>query len=286
MKKFHLNLKKLDPDKRRKLLFWSMIAVFVIIFVVSGSILADYFIDSQQQQTQMEELSDLVAQVQQEMQAAANGTDANGNPLSPYVEVVNPDTGDKVTILREYAKIYSMNTDVVGWIKIEGTRVNYPVLQTPRQENYYLKRNFYEEESRHGSIYAAEAAKLDVPSDNVTIYGHRMADGTMFADLHNYRKKEFFDQYPLIQFDTLTEHHTYQICYIFVLSVTEESAFAYHTFVDGTESEFNNYIAQCKQRALYDTGAEPVYGDKLITLSTCDHDIKDGRLVVVARRID
>ena len=272
--------------KTRKFLYPALIVLFVIMFLVSGGILADYFLDSRQQQTQMDELSDIVGQIQQEIQAELDAGGEDGAPLSPYTEVIDPNTGEKVTVLREYAKIYTLNTDLVGWIKIEGTRIDYPVLQQPRVENYYLKRDFYGRDSRHGSIYAAEQAQLDLPSDNVTLYGHRMADGTMFADLHNYRNKDFFDQHPLVQFDTLTEHHTYQICYTFVMSATEESAFAYHTFVNGNEEEFNAFVAECKKLALYDTGAELVYGDKLITLSTCDHDITDGRLVVVARRID
>lgn len=287
LKKFNFKRKQPVSGKRRNFLFPVLIAVFAIIFLVSGGILADYFMDSQQQQSQMEELNDIVEQVQQEMQAAAdNAAGTPGEPLTTYTEVVDPDTGEKITLLREYAKLYTMNTDLVGWIKIDGTHVNNPVMQTPQTENFYLKRDFYGKESRHGSIYVAERARLDIPSDNVIIYGHRMADGTMFADLHNYREKTFFDEHPLIKFDTLTEHHTYQICYIFIMSASEDKAFAYHTFTDGNEAEFNAYVATCKQMSLYDTGAEPVYGDKLITLSTCDHNIKDGRLVVVARRID
>lgn len=285
-----LNLKKIDFKnlnfhKLRKFIYPSLIAVFVIIFLVSGGILADYYVESQEQQQQYEELAGIVEQVQQEMLEPPVAEDGTVVPVAPYVEVIDPNTGEKTTVLREYAKIFSMNSDVAGWIKIPGTRVNYPVMHTPGRTDFYLKRDFNKVSSRHGSIYACEDADLTEPSDNVTIYGHRMADGTMFADLHNYRDKAFFDQYPLIQFDTLTEHHTYQICYIFVMSASAESTFAYHTFVDGTELEFNYFVAKCKELALYDTGAELVYGDKLITLSTCDHDIDNGRLVVVARRL-
>lgn len=280
-----LNFKTLFLRNPKKLIYPALIALFAILFFVSGGILADYFVESQQQQSQMEELSDIVEQIQQQMQEQIDTNDGTSAPLSVYVQVTNPETGDKINVLREYAKIYAMNPDVAGWIKIPGTRVNYPVMQTPGRTDFYLKRDFNKVSGRHGSIYACEDANLSEPSDNITIYGHRMADGTMFADLHNYRDKAFFDQYPLVQFDTLTEHHTYQICYIFVMSASEESAFAYHTFVDGTELEFNYFVSKCKELALYDTGAEVVYGDKLITLSTCDHDIDNGRLVVVARRL-
>ena len=278
-------MKKIIPYIK-KYLRPALLTIFASVFLISAAALIDYFIDSKKQQSQYNELSGLVDKIQQDMNAASgNGSNTSVEPLSRYVEVTDPNTGETFMALREYAEIYNMNSDMAGWIKIEGTNINYPVMHTPDRANYYLKRDFYKNSSRHGSIYAAETANLTMPSDNITLYGHKMADSTMFASLHKYQDKAFFEEHPLIQFDTITERHTYQICYVFIISAAPDTDFPYHIFVDGTEEEFLDFVANCKARSLYDTGSEIVYGDKLITLSTCEHNVNNGRLVVVARRI-
>ncbi len=299
-----------------KWLYRILLIVFVAIFCISGGLLADYFIKSRKQQKQYGELSNLVEQIQQGhdpifTDPSQNATDSVTETTSPdfteptqsteptgpnndtkpkpslptHVFVKHPVTGKVMKILREYAPIFNLNPDLVGWIKIDGTNINYPVMQTPDRPNYYLTRDFYKKNSKHGCIYAAEAADINAPSDNITIYGHKMLDGSMFAALHNYKDKNFYQKYPYITFDTLTEHHTYQIISVFQTHATVESGFPYHTFVDGNETTFGEFVKKCKALSLYNTGVDAVYGDKLITLSTCDRTISSGRLVVVAKRI-
>ena len=106
----------------------------------------------------------------------------------------------------------------------------------------------------------------------------------MFAALHDYKKKDFFKAHPYISFDTIYEHYDYQILSVFITTADAEG-FAYHLYVDGDMDAFTEYVAKCKELSLYDTGVNASYGDKLITLSTCEHNIDDGRLVVVAKRI-
>lgn len=287
----------------KKILYSALIILFSAIFLVSAGFLADYFIKSKQQADQYDELSNLVDQAQQEQQDdtsssennntidssdSSDSSDSHDAPkpiVSDYLTITHPDTGEKMKILREYSLIFPMNTDMVGWIKVEGTKVNYPVLQTPDTPNYYLTRDFYKKSSRHGAIYANETADLTTPSDNVTLYGHKMKDGSMFASLHSYKDKAFFTEHPYITFNTLTEHHTYQILSVFITSANIGEGFVYHTFVDGDEQTFTDFVAECKRLSLYDTQVDAVYGDKLLTLSTCDHGIDNGRFVVVAKRI-
>lgn len=277
-----------------------LMVIFAGIFLYSAIYLGDYAIDSVRGKKQYDELANRVQQEQPnqpepptgelkdyfEGDEEAEDPDAAG-PNGPYVEVTNPKTGEAFNILREYAPIYNMNSDTVGWIRIEGTRINYPVMQTPDEPNYYLKRDFYKQDYRYGSIYAHETASMKPVSDNVTLYGHNMADGSMFADLHKYTDEEFYKEHPYITFDTLYSHQTYKI--IAVLETTDwlATGFAYHYFVDGDEGEFSDFIAECKALSLYDTGESAVYGNKLLTLSTCDNDVSDshGRFVVVAKKV-
>jgi sortase B len=182
--------------------------------------------------------------------------------------------------------MHALNNDMVGWIEIPGTSIDYPVMQSPYQTDFYLKRNFYKQNATCGAIYVREKCDVWEPSDNVTIYGHNMLNGTMFADLHDYEEKSFWKNNKLVYFDTLYEYHTYEIFAVFIVSGYLDKGFNYHTFDDAANAaEFDEFVATCKELALYDTGITPKYGEKLITLSTCDKSIENGRLVVVARRI-
>ena len=175
---------------------------------------------------------------------------------------------------------------MVGWIKIEGTKVNYPVMQTKERPNYYLKRNFDGMPSDWGSIYIREECDVNTPSDNVTIYGHNMIDCSMFGDLKNYNDKKFWEEHKEIFFDTLSEDHVYEIFAVFKTTANEGEGFAYHQMEDAAnEKEYNDFVATCKKLSFYDTGITPQYGDKLICLSTCEYTMDNGRLVVAARRI-
>ena len=107
----------------------------------------------------------------------------------------------------------------------------------------------------------------------------------MFARLDNYLKKDFYEKYPSIRFDTLYERHTYTIFAVFTTTASVGRGFAYHLFEDAAdEADFQDFVSTCKSLSLYETGITPVYGDKLITLSTCEYSQDNGRLVVVAVR--
>ena len=280
-------------------LYYILIGLLSAIFLMCVGLLANYYIQSAKQQAQYDELSNIVQQAQQAQQQQnanqnGNGSGNTGNsgnaggtaqtPISPYTTVINPNTQQEMQVLTEYAPIYNMNPDMVGWIQIKDTKINYPVMQTPEWVNYYLTRDFNGNTAKHGAIYANESASITTPSDNVTIYGHKMKDGTMFAALHEYKKQSFYKEHAYITFDTIFEHHTYQIFAVFITTANAEG-FNYNSFVDGDMDSFNNYVAKCQELSLYDTGAGAAYGDKLITLSTCEHSIDDGRLVVVAKRV-
>ena len=171
-------------------------------------------------------------------------------------------------------------------MRIEGTNVDYPVLQTPDDPNYYLYRDFDGNDSKSGSLYVWSEADVNEPSDNLTIFGHNMADGSMFATLSNYIHDYYWEENSLIFFDTLYEYHTYKIFAVFKTSANIGEGFSYHKFYEAAnEEEFNDFVSTCRELSFYDTGITPVYGDKLITLSTCEYTLNNGRLVVCAVRI-
>ena len=184
-----------------------------------------------------------------------------------------------------FESLFSENSDMVGWIFIEGTGVNYPVMQTKNSPNYYLKRNFKKAYSDLGVPYVQENCDL-ATSDNIIIYGHHIKGGKMFGSLDKFTSKSFYDKHKIIQFNTLTEQREYQIIAVFKTVVYSASGFRYYDFVNAEdEADFNAYVSRCKELALFDTGVTAKYGDRLLTLSTCKRFVENGRLVVVAKKI-
>ena len=184
-----------------------------------------------------------------------------------------------------FESLFSENSDMVGWIFIEGTSVNYPVMQTKNSPNYYLKRNFKKAYSDLGVPYVQENCDL-ATSDNIIIYGHHINGGKMFGSLDKFTSKSFYDKHKIIQFNTLTEQREYQIIAVFKTVAYSASGFRYYDFVNAEdEADFNAYVSRCKELALFDTGVTAKYGDRLLTLSTCKRFVENGRLVVVAKKI-
>ncbi len=191
-------------------------------------------------------------------------------------------------ILEKYKALHEINNHMVGWIKIENSPIDYPVLEVEGDNDYYLHKDFYGEYSKPGQIifdYRCDAAK---PSTNIILHGHQMGDNTMFGSLVHYKKEYWFNSHPRIQFDTIYEEGEYEVFAAFLSKVynTNDDVFKYYNFINAdTEEEFNYYIENVKAMALYDTGITPVFGDELLALSTCEYSQENGRLVVVARKI-
>lgn len=165
-----------------------------------------------------------------------------------------------------------------------GTEINYPVMQSPDESNFYLRRNFEKEYSNLGTPYLQENCDIRT-CDNLIIYGHHMLDGGMFSDLELYKKRKFFQQHKYVRFDTLDELGLYEIMAVVITTAYQSDSFQYYNYIESNELTFNTYVQECKQRALYDTGIDAEYGEKLVTLSTCEYSNDNGRLIVVAKKI-
>ena len=189
-------------------------------------------------------------------------------------------------ILAKYKKLYLQNEDMVGWIAIDGTGINYPVMQSKNNPNFYLKHSFEKEYSGSGVPYIQEDCDI-LTSDNLVIYGHHIKGGRMFGALEDYKSKSFYEKHKNIQFDTLTEQAEYEIIAVFKTVAYSSEGYRYYDFVNAeNEKEFDAFVGKCKELALYDTGVTAQYGDRLITLSTCEYSAQNGRLVVVAKKAD
>ena len=194
----------------------------------------------------------------------------------------------ELVVLEKYKKLFSQNKSLIGWIKIDDTNIDYPVMQTVNNE-YYLDHNYNQQYDKNGSIFLDKDCDITNPGTNMIIYGHHMKSGKMFGKLDLYSSKTYYEEHPIIQFDTIYEEGRYQIMYVFRSRIynEDEIVFKYYQFLDvATPEEFDSNMNEMAKLALYDTGVTAKYGDKLITLSTCDHSEQDGRFVVVAKKIN
>lgn len=191
-------------------------------------------------------------------------------------------------VLEEFKALLNKNQRLIGWLKIDDTNIDYPVMQTVDNE-YYLSHNLNQEYDKNGSIFMDKDCDIVDPSTNYILYGHHMQSGQMFGNLDRYSSEKYYEEHPYIQFDTIYERGTYQVMYVFRSHVysEDEIAFKYYQFIDvNSEREFDSYMQEMAEMSYYDTGVTAEYGDQLLTLSTCDYQEKNGRFVVVAKKIE
>ena len=179
------------------------------------------------------------------------------------------------------------NEDIIGWIQIDNTIIDYPVLQAT-DNNYYLTRNYKKEKSKYGSIFAKSECDIKNNNSNVIIYGHNMKDEQMFNTLLKYENKNFYDEHKEIKIATESEESKYSIISVFksrVFYQDEKDVFRYYNYTKfDNEEEYNTFIKKCKEIQLYDTGVSAQYGEQLVTLITCEYSQVNGRMIVVAKK--
>ncbi len=221
-------------------------------------------------------------------------------PRTPDVHVELPDTIKVETysesetetetereMLPYMAELYEQNPDVVGYMHIEGTRIDGPVVYT-KGEDEYLYKNFEGEEDEEGCLFVDKRNTLEPRDDNLIIYGHYTNSGLRFRDLHNYKDYNYYKDRNIIRFDSLYEAAKYEIVSVFVSQVynVEDDVFKFYKFYDAdNKEEYDDFIKNIKELQLYDTGVTAEYGDELITLVTCEYSRDNGRMVVVAKKI-
>ncbi|MCQ2461593.1 MAG: class B sortase [Clostridia bacterium] len=188
----------------------------------------------------------------------------------------------------KFADIYAMNTDLIGWIRIPGLGIDYPVVQTT-DDSYYLKHDFNKQSSAYGTIFLSAGNNFKEGLDlNTVIYGHAMRrDKQMFSRLHDYKESGTFVKNPIIEFNTLYNNYKFKVYCAFITngSSAQDNGFLLdYTFANLSSTEsFAGFVAEINQRKLYSTGVDILPDDKIITLSTCSYEFDNARLVVIGR---
>ena len=259
-------------DKVKSRLMIAGAALCTALFLFSGAMLAREYLDQKQSAEAFDEVAELVKE-DVELPALELADEPAQEP-------------EELTAFEKYADVYAQNSDLVGWISIPGTRIDYPVMQTKDNPNFYLKHAFDKSYSSYGVPYMQENCDIGI-SDNLVLYGHHMNNGSMFSDLCKYESEDFYREHKTIRFDTLDSFGEYEVIAAFKTVAYSEEGFKYYHFVNAESAgAFDGFIAECKALALYETSVSAEYGDQLITLSTCEYSRTNGRMVVVAKLLE
>lgn len=192
------------------------------------------------------------------------------------------------TIKGTYKDLWKENEDLIGWIEIKGTHIDYPVMQSKEAPEFYLTHDFKKEREAAGTPFMDASSDISLPTQNWLLYGHNMRSGIMFHDLLKYADKDFYEAHKTLRFDTIHpgQGHEYEIMAAFYTSVDAPS-FRYFEYAGiVTKEDYEIYVENVKELSEYETNATAQYGEQLLTLSTCSYHVpgRNGRFVVVAKQ--
>ena len=273
---------RLKKKKRANAILNALLVFFILVFLGSGAYLGIYFYKIHKAQSGFDDLKSLIRDSSKDKGDDGESTVDPDMVVPKYVNI------DGVSVQEKFADLYTRNHEFVGWLTVDGTNIDYPVMHTPDDEEKYLRRDFDGNSSSSGTLFVAAASDPIAPSDNVIIYGHNMKAGTMFHSLLNFEKKEYYEEHKLIEFDTIEEDAQYEVIAAFRTKIDESdpSLYKYYEFHNASsEEEFNEYVSKVKSMTPYEIEATAKYGDKLITLSTCAYHAEEGRYVIVAKKL-
>lgn len=259
-------------ERRRRF----MLALCSVVAAASFLCFGVYYYFADRTESSYEDLADL----------KGNRTLASGAPSTVTIHYTDEEDVE-LEVLEEYQTLYNKNKSLIGWLKIDDTNIDYPVMQTVNNE-YYLDHNYDQEYDKNGSLFLDKDCDVVHRNTNLIIYGHHMKSGKMFGNLNLYSSEDYCREHSTIRFDTIYEKGTYEVMYVFRSRIynEDEVVFKYYQFLDASSAkEFDSDMQEMAALSLYDTGVTASYGDELLTLSTCDNSETDGRFVVVAKRV-
>lgn len=272
------------------------ILAFILTLIAIGSLIAAILIaifykkedkDAQDaiRDTAISQSATVTPQPQSSEPPQATAT-PDAEPVAPTAE---PTATPVPAIPNPYEDYYLANPDMAGWLVVPGTVIDYPIMWTPEDENFYLYRDFKKRDNNNGCLILDTDSSLDPLTTNLIIHGHNMKSGAMFGNLTDYEKQSYFEDHKQIILYTPECQRNYEVIAVFrsqVYKKTDDVFKFYKFFQADTEEQFNDFYDNIKELSLYDTGVTAEFGDRFITLSTCVYHVTNGRFVVVAKEVE
>lgn len=262
-----LKMKALTKSDKIRII---LLAVCIIVFLASGI----YIINNKLQSIKNKNLSDELA------------------------GLYDPDGTTDISVdgypkdyIRGFEALYQRNPDIAGWVKIPDTKLDYAVVQAEDNDKYH-RADIDGKYNDWGIPYVDFRVDQKKPSYNTVIYGHNMGDGTMFGYLQAYKKLTYYQQHPLISYNSVYRKDMYKI-FAVVVCKADDPDFDYHNFIDSdSDAAKNEYIEKIMKRSIIKTTVDVKASDRLLTLSTCDYTFRDpdtnkliARLVIFGRAV-
>ena len=253
-----------------------------ILCLIGAIVLAVYYAlqDAESEDTLDEFRLDAAESISDIAQDISLATDEISEDISQTVAAAVPNP---------YAESFLANEDMAAWLVVPGTNIDYPVMWTPFDENYYLYKDFNEKENANGCLILDTDSSLNPLTTNLIIHGHNMKSGAMFGNLTDYEDEDYYNNHKQIILYTRDCQKNYEIIAVFrsqVYKKTDDVFKFYKFFQANTEEEFNDFYDNIKDLSIYDTGVTAEFGDCFLTLSTCVYHVTNGRFVVVAKEVE
>lgn len=253
----------------RKLIKRVVLFVLIAVFLYSGYQLARYVYDgyvSSKLNDRMKQQYENAQILQQERDHTEQGELMEEQLKQQYRQ--------------RFDQLLQINTDIVGWVSIEDTGIDFPVVQSS-DNDYYLNHNVEKKSSARGSIFM-DYRNTDVNNDiHTVIYGHYMKDGSMFGELSKYKDAAYYHEHDVITFEGIEEPAKYQIFSVYIYS--PEDQFFQYQFED--KPQYKGYLDKIIEKSMYDTGVKVTSNEQLLTLVTCTYEVADARLIIHAKRV-
>ena len=203
----------------------------------------------------------------------------NSTPELPLeTQFGETETNDLNWPMIDFESLSSINSDIVGWLYIEGTKINYPIVQG-EDNSYYLKHLFDGKYNSSGCIFLDTRNNADFSDRHSVIYGHNMRDGSMFAGLTKYKKQAYYDEHPIALLVTPGGNYRIEFFAGYVAS-NKDDAWKISFF---TDEEFEVWLNQAVEKSCFTSTVSPAVTDKIITLSTCSYEFDDAKFVLLGR---
>ncbi len=247
----------------------ALLVIGAIVFLFASIRIADYYMDGYKNKKVYADFRSAYAQPLEEQLPEPAGTTAGTLADEPVEPIINP----KIAALQE------TNKDIVGWVRIEGTPIDYPVVQG-EDNAFYLKHDAEGGKNKAGSIFMDYRNDAGGDNRNTIVYGHYMKDGTMFGKLQNYESWWTFDRLKTIDFELLTGDEEWVVFSAYVA----DPSFDYIRTEFDSDEQFQSFLDDIQRRSLHPSTVKPTADDKILTLSTCSYDYDNARFVIHAVR--
>lgn len=282
----------IDENKQKQSRMFKMIGIICILLaVICFGVYTYYEYSEREAVRRMESLQEqkgisqaiswYFERIRAKREAEETGTELQDTQQEFVTEEIEP------VVLTEYASLQATYPNLVGWMRIEGTQIDLPVMQTT-DNAYYLNKRIDGSDDINGTLFLDYRADIHKPSTNLIVYGHNMKSGAMFGELKKYLDESFIADHEILQFDSLYEKRYYQLIAVCLSEVgyQDEPGTKYYDFIEAqSEEELNIFLETIRECAVYDKTQDVTLSDSLLTLSTCNSYVEDGRLFVVAKKI-